>query len=82
MAYATLALVTDYDCWRDEACSVQEILEILQQNNLNAHKVVKQLIPLLFRNPVIPEKLNPSAVMTNEEIVTAEKRAILNTLLK
>ncbi|MFC1852769.1 S-methyl-5'-thioadenosine phosphorylase [candidate division CSSED10-310 bacterium] len=47
MCYSTLALVTDYDCWREseEAVSVGTILDYLRTNAENAKKIVKKLVP-------------------------------------
>ena len=40
LPYATMAMVTDYDCWRDasEAVSVANVLEIMQSNTAAAKK--------------------------------------------
>lgn len=49
LRYATLALVTDYDCWRieEEAVSVEAVLAILKQNTDNVKRVLSDLIPRL-----------------------------------
>ncbi len=41
--YATIALVTDYDCWHDteEAVNVEAVLNILKQNANNVKRVVQ-----------------------------------------
>ncbi len=43
IAYATIALATDYDCWHDEqeSVSVESVLEILQANVEHAKKVIQ-----------------------------------------
>jgi 5'-methylthioadenosine phosphorylase len=45
--YATLALVTDYDCWHttEAAVSVGSVVEILKQNTANVRKVLAHAIP-------------------------------------
>ncbi|MBU1287118.1 MAG: S-methyl-5'-thioadenosine phosphorylase [Alphaproteobacteria bacterium] len=45
LPYATLAMVTDYDCWREEeeAVSVTNVLEIMGQNSAIARKAVVKL---------------------------------------
>lgn len=47
IAYATLAAVTDYDCWYSscESVNVDMILEYLSKNIHNAKKILKQSIP-------------------------------------
>lgn len=43
IAYATLALVTDYDCWRDagEAVHTEMVVETMKANNETARKIVR-----------------------------------------
>ena len=47
LRYATLALVTDYDCWRieEEAVSVEAVLAILKQNTENVKRVFERFNP-------------------------------------
>jgi 5'-methylthioadenosine phosphorylase len=45
LCYATLAMVTDYDCWREEdEVHTATILEILRQNVATAQKVLAEMI--------------------------------------
>ncbi|MBC6440889.1 MAG: S-methyl-5'-thioadenosine phosphorylase [Rhodospirillales bacterium] len=43
--YATVAMVTDYDCWHEDhgAVTVEQIIEVLHANADNARKLVKAL---------------------------------------
>ena len=43
ICYATIAMVTDYDCWREghDAVTVDQIVAVLHQNAENAAKVVR-----------------------------------------
>ncbi len=45
IAYATLALVTDYDCWKEEeeAVDVATVLRVLHKNADNAKKLVVEI---------------------------------------
>ena len=45
LPYATIAMVTDYDCWREatEAVSVEAVLAILKQNGETATKTIAAL---------------------------------------
>lgn len=53
LAYATLALVTDYDCWHPEHAqvTVEMILENLQRNVNNAQAVILETVRRLGENP-------------------------------
>lgn len=52
IAYATLALVTDYDCWHPlhDSVSVEMILEHLHANAANAQKVIQEVVRRLGKN--------------------------------
>jgi 5'-methylthioadenosine phosphorylase len=45
LPYATLAMVTDYDCWRspEEAVTVTEVLQVMHQNSALARRAIRQL---------------------------------------
>lgn len=49
LCYATLALVTDYDCWHPghDAVTVEAVLQVMRQNTANAQAVIKAVIPLV-----------------------------------
>jgi 5'-methylthioadenosine phosphorylase len=49
ICYATVAMITDYDCWRagDEAVSTDQVLAVLHQNVENAAKVVKAAVAVM-----------------------------------
>ena len=49
MCYATVALVTDFDCWHEteEEVSVEMLLENLRRNVATAQRLLKALVPAL-----------------------------------
>ncbi|MEO1431778.1 MAG: S-methyl-5'-thioadenosine phosphorylase [Cyanobacteria bacterium J06633_8] len=53
IAYATLALVTDYDCWHPDhdSVTVEMIVGNLQKNAVNAQKVIQETVKVLSKNP-------------------------------
>lgn len=81
ISYATIAMVTDYDCWKEEHCTLDEIMKVMKKNYLSAQKVIEKLVPDLNRQPVpfVPE--NQYAVVTHEEKLRPEHREILKVLL-
>ena len=62
IAYATLALVTDYDCWHNdhENVTVEMIIDNLQRNAINAQKVIQETVKRLNANP--PQSVAHSAL--------------------
>lgn len=49
ICYATLALVTDYDCWHEEhdAVSVETVVEYLHKNVRNAQNILREAVKSL-----------------------------------
>ena len=49
ICYATVAMVTDYDCWHPghEAVTVEMILSTLDANSARARALVREVVPLL-----------------------------------
>ncbi|MGC1245512.1 MAG: S-methyl-5'-thioadenosine phosphorylase [Spirulinaceae cyanobacterium] len=62
IAYATLALVTDYDCWHPDhdSVTVEMVIGNLQRNATNAQKVIQGAVKSLGSNP--PESIAHSAL--------------------
>jgi 5'-methylthioadenosine phosphorylase len=53
ICYATLALVTDYDCWHSghDAVSVETVVEYLNKNVRNAQMIMKEAVKRLTERP-------------------------------
>ena len=53
IAYATLAMVTDYDCWHPEHdnVTVEMVIEYLTKNAQNAQSIVTAVVTELGKNP-------------------------------
>jgi 5'-methylthioadenosine phosphorylase len=82
MAYATVAMVTDYDCWKEEHCTVQEIMEVMKANYISAQKFILQAIPDLTRNPILFNSENKYAVITDQALLKSSHKEILEVVLK
>jgi 5'-methylthioadenosine phosphorylase len=85
ICYATLALVTDYDCWHDaeEDVSVGTILQVLRDNAALAARTLREAaraMPEVRAACTCAEALR-HAVITPPEAVTPEARARLGILL-
>jgi 5'-methylthioadenosine phosphorylase len=57
IAYATLALVTDYDCWHPDhdSVTVEMVIGNLTRNATNAQKVIQEAIRRIAENPPVSE---------------------------
>ncbi|NER22309.1 MAG: S-methyl-5'-thioadenosine phosphorylase [Symploca sp. SIO1C2] len=86
IAYATLALVTDYDCWHPEhdSVTVEMIIDNLQRNATNAQKVIQETVKRLATNPPVSEAHSALkyAILTPLDKAPAATKEKLELLLK
>ncbi|MCI0746623.1 MAG: S-methyl-5'-thioadenosine phosphorylase, partial [Verrucomicrobia subdivision 3 bacterium] len=71
IAYATMAMVTDYDCWKEdeEHVTVEIVLENLRKNAALAKRVIAETIPLIPPTPSWPSHdALRSALMTDKSL--------------
>jgi 5'-methylthioadenosine phosphorylase len=88
IAYASLAMVTDYDCWKtDEAhVTVEMVLDNLRRNGDTAKRILSDVIPSIPESPSWPchEALR-NTIMTERALWPAktirELRPILSKYL-
>lgn len=57
IAYSTLALVTDYDCWHPDhdSVTVEMVIGNLQKNAVNAQRVIQETVRRLSQNPPLSD---------------------------
>jgi 5'-methylthioadenosine phosphorylase len=85
IAYATLAMVTDYDCWKvDEAhVTVEMVISNLMKNSAMAQAVVKRTIPQIPAKPNWPcHSALKNAIMTDRKFWPRKTIAALGPLLE
>jgi 5'-methylthioadenosine phosphorylase len=86
ICYATVAMVTDYDCWREghDDVTVDQIVAVMHQNAENASKVVRAAVA------AIPADMTKGcacvdalkyAILTDRKAIPAETRQKLSLLL-
>jgi len=84
ICYATVAMVTDYDCWREghDAVTVEQIVGNLLKNAENACKVVAEAVKLMpaGRGCQCGSAL-ASAILTDRKLVPAATRQKLGILI-
>jgi 5'-methylthioadenosine phosphorylase len=84
IAYATMAMVTDYDCWKqDEAhVTVDMVIANLQKNAAQARAIVLQTIPLIPNQANWPcHNALHNAIMTDKKFWPAKTKTDLSPLL-
>ena len=86
IAYATLALVTDYDCWYPDhdSVTVEMVIANLHRNATNAQKVIQETVKRLSENPPLSEAHSALkyAILTPLDKVSQETKQKLELLLK
>jgi 5'-methylthioadenosine phosphorylase len=86
IAYATLALVTDYDCWHPDHShvTVELVIENLHRNALNAQKVIQETVKRLGSElpPSPAHSALQNAILSPLDRVPAATQEKLALLLK
>ena len=86
IAYATLALVTDYDCWHPDhdSVTVEMVIANLQRNATNAQKVIQETVRRLADNPPVSEAHSALkfSILTQLDKVPAATKEKLGLLLQ
>jgi 5'-methylthioadenosine phosphorylase len=84
LCYATLALVTDYDCWHEteEAVTVEAVLNTLHRNVALAKEILRAAMPA-FTNPVeCPcHRALDNAILTAQDRIPSAARKKLSLLI-
>jgi 5'-methylthioadenosine phosphorylase len=84
IAYATMAMITDYDCWKvDEAhVTVEMVIANVTQNAATAKAVIAKVIPQIPTEPNWPcHAALQSAIMTDRKLWPKKTIAELKPLL-
>lgn len=85
ICYATLALVTDYDCWHPghDAVTVEMVIEYLNKNSANAQQLIRTAVSQLASSPRACKcgSALKHAILTHPEAVSAEAKERLAAII-
>ncbi|MBL6988240.1 MAG: S-methyl-5'-thioadenosine phosphorylase [Bacteriovoracaceae bacterium] len=81
MAYATIAMVTDYDCWKEEHCTTAEIIKVAKKNNELVQEVLSSAIAKLAENRFEFPFENTEVVMTEVGQISSKHKQMLEVIL-
>lgn len=85
IAYATIAMVTDYDCWRSDSddVDIEELISVLRKNTEHARRLIERVIPLIAaaRPSELASKALSAAIMTPLSAVPDESLRRLEPIL-
>jgi 5'-methylthioadenosine phosphorylase len=85
IAYATLAMVTDYDCWKaDEAhVTVSQVVEYLNRNAAQARAIIRHAVPRMPAEPNWPcHTALQQAILTDKRLWPARTKSRLKPILE
>jgi 5'-methylthioadenosine phosphorylase len=83
ICYATVAMVTDYDCWREghDSVTIEEIVAVLHKNAENAARVVKAAVAAMpHERTCACASAAQHAVLTQSDLIPAEAKERLSLL--
>ncbi len=84
ICYATIALITDYDCWHPghDAVTVEQIVAYLNQNSLNAQQLIRETVKRLDGQRICScGSALKTALLTDPTAVPAEIKDKLKLLI-
>ncbi|MEW5974667.1 MAG: S-methyl-5'-thioadenosine phosphorylase [Acidobacteriota bacterium] len=85
ICYATMALVTDYDCWHPDhdAVTVDQVISVLSQNSENAQRLIRETVRLLETSrPCKCGSALKSAILSDPSRIPADIKAKLKLLIE
>src|SRR5215469_12144172 len=85
IAYATMAMVTDYDCWKEdeEYVTVEMVIRNLNKNAETAKAIIRRVLPQIPSEPgwACHDALK-NAIMTQKDLWPAKTKRELAPILK
>jgi 5'-methylthioadenosine phosphorylase len=86
ISFATVAMATDYDCWREghDSVTVEEVVATAKANVGKAKAIIKSVIPKVaaFEGPCPMHQALKGAIMTAPEAIPAGRAKELECLVK
>ena len=85
IAYATMAMVTDYDCWKadEEPVTVEMVIDNLHRNAAQAKAIIARVLPQIPKRPAWPcHSALQNAILTDRKFWPARTVKELRPLLE
>ncbi len=83
MSYATVAMVTDYDCWHEEhdAVTVEQIIEYLTKNAAAAEAVAVEAVKNIPEGPSPHANALKNAIITDRSLISEKSKKKYSLLM-
>ena len=85
IAYATMAMITDYDCWKEDEAhvTVEMVIANLNRNAAMAQAIISQVLPQIPAEPGWPcHEALQNAIMTDKKLWPARTKRELQPILQ
>ena len=85
IAYATMAMITDYDCWKDDEAhvTVEMVIANLMKNAATAKAIIAKVLPQIPAVPNWPcHSALKNAIMTHRKLWPARTIRELEPILR
>jgi 5'-methylthioadenosine phosphorylase len=85
IAYATMAMITDYDCWKEDEAhvTVEMVIANLNRNAATAQAIIARVLPQIPDEPNWPcHSALQCAIMTDKKLWPAKTRHELQPILQ
>lgn len=82
MCFATVAFITDYDCWHGEMVTIDMVIANLTKNVETAKQLIKKVVPMLSgkRNCGCKSALK-HAIITDKKLIPEKKKKDLGIII-
>ncbi len=81
IAYTTVAMVTDFDGWKEEHCTVEEIMNVMKQNTITAQKLVPSIVGNFYKSEIKLIAENKFAVVSDQTNLSEVQSEIIKVLV-
>jgi len=85
IAYATMAMITDYDCWKDDEAhvTVEMVIANLMKNAAMAKAIIAKALPQIPAEPAWPcHDALKNAIMTDQKLWPAKTKRDLGPIIE
>ena len=74
--------VDDFDAWKEEHCTLEEIMKVVGANKNSFHKILKELIHIMNDEKIEYVKENQNVVVSDRTKLSQKNLEVLDVILK
>ena len=83
ICYATIAFVTDYDCWHEEIVTIDMVIANLTRNIETAKKLIKKVVPIIAKTKIdcACKDALKYAIITDKKLIPGRAKKDLDIII-